>query len=176
MRYHDDEGYRLVVQAIEKDEMDRLLLGDGYYYKPEREQCEAGPIDHDALLKRAIYPCAERRPELDVRTCLERAMEGILGSYKGLHIVAAMVDFESANRWYRGPTPLNLDAEKWALRIRDVVRGRDAELREFKDPAITGINPDGLLGVLRARSFHLEKRGCPGFFDDPTDPTTLPFL
>ena len=170
--YFDEEGYRLVVQAIEKDEMDRLLLGDSYHYQPQHDQLEGGPIDHSALLEFAIYACVERCPELDVRGSLERGMERLLGTYEGLDVVSFLLHIEAQNHSrYGGSTPLRLDVAKWALRIRDVVRGRDDELKGFKETIIWRDDPGGLWEVLRYRSWSLEKLGFPGFFDAPTVPT-----
>ena len=166
------KGLRLVARAIQKDEMDRLLVGDGYAYQREHEQFEAGPIDHAALLEVAIYGSVERYPELDVRGSLERGMERLVGTHQGLDVVTFLLLREAQNQnSYSGITPLRLDVAKWALRIRDVVRGRDAELREFKDLVITVSDSDGLLWWLRYRSWHLEKRGFPGFYDAPIVPT-----
>lgn len=152
----------IVRKALEKDELDLLLLGKpGYQYLPKWSPAP-GDTDVTSLLS-ALGGLVGEYPRAEIRDRLHRAIMKIVETYEGLDPVAHCLFFEAYDR-SEGRPPLGLPAEEIAAELKQSIRVFSFRLEKDKTYNC-GLLPDGRLGGLRQLSRTTERFGGPSFCD-----------
>jgi hypothetical protein len=167
MAEHNAE--EIVRKAIEKDELDLLLLG-----KPEYQFLPRWtPADDTDLVEllSALYRLVTEYRREELKDYLHRAIKKIVDTYEGLDAVASCILFESSKQSPvdcfgepHQPNPLGLPLDGIASELRQSIRVFSFRLEKDK----TGVGsqwPDGRLGDLRRLSQITKRLGGPAFCD-----------
>ena len=152
----------IVLKAIERDELDRLLLGKLEYQFFDRWSGSPYNTDLVPLLNVLYRFCGEHQQE-QTKNRLLSAINKIVDTYDGLDPVAVCILFETGRRSDDRPT-LGLPQEDIAAELRQSIRVFSFRLEKDK----TGAGdewPDGRLGDLRRLSKNTERLGGPSFCD-----------
>ncbi|MEN6449431.1 MAG: hypothetical protein ABFC96_02985 [Thermoguttaceae bacterium] len=157
-----ESAQEIVRKAIERDEVDLLLLGKpGYKFLPKWSPAP-GDTDLTALLS-ALRGLVGKYPHGEIRDLLYRAIRKIVGTYEGLDPVACCLICEAVNR-SEGKSSFELPVDEIAAELRQSIMAFRSRLERDK----TGFGaewPDGMLGDLRRLSRNTEHKGGPSFCD-----------
>ena len=152
----------LVRKALEKDELDLLLLGKPEYQFLPKWSPASSDTDVIALLE-ALYYCTEQYTQAVLRDHLLNAINKIVWTYEGLDPVVCCILSEMVRR-SEGRPSLGLPLEEIASDLRQSIRIFSFRLE--KDKTGEGAQwPDGLLGDLRRLSRNVQNLGGPSFCD-----------
>ena len=150
----------IVRNALEKDELDLLLVGIPEYQFLPKWSPASGNTDLTYLLDALYMGIADYTRE-ELRERLHRAIRKIVGAYEGLDPVACCILCETVERT-EGKLSLDLPLEEIAIELRHNIEQYKSRLIEDKSGAGSLWN-DGRLGDLRRMSKNTEKRGGPSF-------------
>jgi hypothetical protein len=152
----------IVRTALDKDELDLLLLGSPEYQFFDR--WSGSPYNTDlASLLHALYLLSENGQEVRVRDSLLAAIKKIVDTYDGLLPVASCILFESG-RQIRDEYTLELPLLDIAGELRQQIRVFAFRLMEDRS-GVGAEWSDGRLGDLRRLSKNTVERGGPSFCD-----------
>jgi hypothetical protein len=150
----------IVDKALERDELDLLLLGKSEYQFFDRWSSSPYNTDLVAILD-ALYRFAGEDQREQIKKRLLGAIKKIVDTYEGLVPVAGCILLESGRRSENRPT-LGLPLKEIAAELMQSIRLFSFRLEKDK----TGVGaqwPDGLLGDLRRLSKNTERVGGPSF-------------
>jgi hypothetical protein len=161
----------IVHKAIEKNELDLLLLGKPEYQYRSRWSSAPGDTDLAELTPVLYRGDTGLYSREQLRDYLHNAIQKIINLYEGLDAVAHCILHESAEQspvdWFgepHQPNPLGLPLDDIAGELRQSIRVFSFRLEKDK----TGVGsrwPDGRLGHLRQLSRSTERLGGPAFCD-----------
>jgi hypothetical protein len=154
-------AYEIVKNALDKDELDLLLLGKPEYcYLPRWTSL---PTNTDLVeLLNTLYEEYGQYHPAEIKDRLSHAMTKIVSTYDGLIPVANCILLESYRRKNESFS-LGLPLEEIAVELNESIRKFYSQLRE--DKSGTGSrSDDGLLGELRRLNRITTKKGGPSFF------------
>ena len=150
----------IVVKAVNRGELDKLLLGAPEYQYRSKYSPAPGDTDLTELLA-VLYDHWDPADRKNVESQVAKAVYAIIGTYEGIEPVAACVLLESLRK-ARGKASLGLPLEDIASRLRRSIDAFSEQLRADKTGG--GANwPDGRLGDLRRLSRNTEYLGGPSF-------------
>jgi hypothetical protein len=160
----------LVRNALEKDELDLLLLGKPeYQYLPK---WSPSPYNTDvATLLDVLYHLVGQYPRDQIRERLYGAIKKVVATYEGVYPVAGCILLESSAQ---SPVDLLGQANRQnaiGLPLEEIANELRASIERFKsrlagDKSGDGWKwPDGLLGDLRRLSKNTKRLGGPSFWE-----------
>ena len=164
----------IVRKALERDELDLLLLGGPEYRCFLLLSALRSSLRYEndlGELLQVLYKSAEDHPEKGIADRLLRAMKKIVEHYEGLTPVARCILYEIVARSAvdcfgrpKAQTSLGLPLEEIASELKQSIRVFSFRLE--KDKVGVGAEwPDGLLGDLRRLSRNTVRLGGPSFCD-----------
>lgn len=154
-------AYEIVKNALDKDELDLLLLGQPEYCYVPRWASSSSDSDLVELLTTLYEEYGQYHHE-DIKERLGRAITKIVSIYDGLIPVANCILLESARR-KDDSYSLDLPLEEIAVELNESIKNYYSQLREDKSDAGSRWD-DGLLGELRRLNKITVKKGGPAFF------------
>ncbi len=150
----------IVVNAVIKGELDKLLLGmPGYQYR-SRYSPAPGNTDLTELLD-VVYHRLDPETRAKASQGLLDAIYSIIGTYQGLRPTASCLLYEVSES-FRGKPVLGLPVDLIATKLAASIRAFEPKLRADKSGGGRGW-PDGMLGDFRRLSGITEKYGGPPF-------------
>jgi hypothetical protein len=153
--------FEIVRKALDKDELDLLLLGTPEYCCAPRLAATPTNDDLVELLTTLYEEYGQYHPE-DIKERLCLAIGKIISTYDGLIPVANCILFEAYRRKNDSFT-LGLPLEELAVQLNQGIRENYATLRDDKSGNGSRWD-DGLLGDLRRMNKITVKKGGPSFF------------
>lgn len=157
------EPMKLLRDAVDKSEMDLLLLGKNPYAYFPTSSPSSGSTDLAELLRIAYdaWPLNDRNR---IRVSLIDAMNKIVSTYDGLEPVAACVLVETL-RQSKNRSPMGLPVRELTERLRKSIEEfHDALCRDWSGSGAEW--KDGRLGELRRLSDIVRSLGGGGFVID----------
>jgi hypothetical protein len=152
----------IVRKALQRDELDLLLLGEPEYQFLPKWSPAPGNTDLTALLS-ALRSLTGKYPSGEIRDRLYRAIKKIIGTYEGLDSVACCLICEAGDR-SEGKPSFGLPMDEIAAELRQSIRVFAFRLEKDK----TGVGaqlPGGRLECFRRLSKTTERLGGPSFYD-----------
>jgi hypothetical protein len=150
----------IVRNALEKDELNLLLLGSPAYRFLPRLSPAPGNTDLTSLIG-WLYEGVEHYTQDELRDRLYAAIKKIVGTYEGLDPVATCVLMEASRR-HKGKLTLGLPLEESAAELRDSIE--NYRWRLMGDKTGEGsLWQNGLLGDFQRLSKNTKKMGGPSF-------------
>lgn len=157
----ESTAFEIVRMALDKDELDLLLLGKPDYCYLPRWTTIAGNTDLVELLTSLYEEYGQYHPE-ETRERLLQAIKKIVSEYDGFVPVANCILAESARR-KNDSFSLDLPLEEIAIELNEGIKKYYAQLRDDKS-GVGSRWDDGLLGELRRLNRINVKKGGPTFF------------
>jgi hypothetical protein len=154
-------AYEIVKNALDKDELDLLLLGKPEYCYLPRWVSTPGNTDLVELLTTLYEEYGQYHHE-EIKEQLCRAITKIVSIYDGLIPVANCILLESSRR-KNDIFSLDLPLEEIAIELNESIKKYYSQLRDDKNGAGSRWD-DGLLGDLRRLNKITIKKGGPSFF------------
>jgi hypothetical protein len=154
-------AYEIVKNALDKDELDLLLLGTPEYCYAPRWSDSPQNTEIVELLTALYEEYGQYHPE-EIRERLHRAISKIISNYDGLIPVANCILLEAYRRKNESFS-LDLPLEEIAKELNESIKKYYAQLRDDKSGA-GGRWDDGLLGELRRLNKITVNKGGPSFF------------
>jgi hypothetical protein len=155
-----DRGIAMVKNALEKSELDKLLLGEpGYRYLPKGSPAP-GDTDLAAVIG-ILYDHTSEAERQRIRDEILKTLNSIVGTYEGLEPVAASILLESLRKM-RNRSPFGLPLDDIAAKLRASINAFADRLKADRSGVGAGW-PDGRLGELRRLSRNTVDLGGPSF-------------
>lgn len=123
----------MIIEAINKDELYKVLLGEGEYkVEPGCHIGDDAPTDWGRILRQGIYRIYEKYPYLNVQQKYEDAIEYLLSTgideiYVGVELVFCQIIHEGLNS-----SPFNFNREKFLSEVRYKLVENKSELVKLK--------------------------------------------
>jgi hypothetical protein len=157
----ESNAYNIVKNALDKDELDLLLLGKPEYcYMP---RWTTSPLNTNLVeLLTTLYEEYGQYHHEDIKERLCHAITKIVSTYDGLIPVANCILLESSRR-KKDNFSLDLPLEEIAIELNESIKEYYSQLREDKSGAGNRWD-DGLLGELRRLNKITVKQGGPSIF------------
>lgn len=157
----ESNAHEIVKNALDKDELDLLLLGKPEYcYLPRWTSLQTN-TDLVELLTILYEEFGQYHPD-EITERLSNAVTKIISTYDGLIPVANCILLESYRR-NNESLSLDLPLEEIALELNESIKKYYSQLREDKS-GLGSRWDDGLLGELRRLNRITTKKGGPSFF------------
>jgi hypothetical protein len=150
----------IVLNALSRGELDRLLLGAPEYQYRSKYSPAPGNTDLTELLD-VIYDGLGDGDRRRAREALVKALDDIGGRYDGIDALATCILVESVRR-SGGRSQLGLPLDDLAAKLGATIRAFEPQLRADRSGAGQHWQ-DGLLGDLRRVSRNTERYGGPAF-------------
>ncbi len=159
----DKAVYELTCRAVERDEIDKLLLGLPPYGYVPKHSSSATSTDLTVILSNGLYVFAREHPEENLSTRLQGVLSKLVRAYEGIPVVASIILSETVAQ-SRDQTPFDIDLKSLAQALREAIDVHREVLRQDR----TGEGwswTDGRLGDLRNLSKNTVRLGGPSFCD-----------
>ena len=154
-------AFEIVKKALDKNELDLLLLGNPEYCYLQRWTTSLWNTDLEELLT-TLYEENGQYHQEEIKEQLSRAITKIVSTYDGSIPVANCILLESYRR-KNDSFSLDLPLEEIAIELNESIKKYYSQLREDKSGAGSRWD-DGLLGELRRLNKITTKKGGPSFF------------